>query len=157
MLNYLICEDFPGGSDGKTSACNSGDPGLIPRSGRHHPPPLEKRMATHSRTLAWRIPWTEESCRLQPTESQKVGHDWAILKKIVFHSQFLKKHDTFFKRSCQDVEKSLLNLFGNENSHYGFFFYATWLLLGNSYWHSVSIKLLGKELSRKALTSYQPQ
>ena len=74
MLNYLICEDFPGGSDGKTSACNLGDPGLIPRSGRHPPPP-EKRMATHSRTRAWRIPWTEESCRLQPTESQKVGHD----------------------------------------------------------------------------------
>ena len=27
--------------------------------------PLEKGMATHSRTLAWRIPWTEEPCRLQ--------------------------------------------------------------------------------------------
>ena len=39
---------------------------------------LEKEMATHSRTLAWRIPWTEEHSRLlQPMGSQRVGHDWA--------------------------------------------------------------------------------
>ena len=38
--------------------------------------PLEKEMATHSSTLAWRIPWTEELGRLQSTESQRVGHDW---------------------------------------------------------------------------------
>ena len=37
--------------------------------------PLEKEMATHSRTLAWRIPWTEEPGRLQSTGSQRVGHD----------------------------------------------------------------------------------
>ena len=39
--------------------------------------PLEKEMATHSSTLAWRIPWTEEPCRLQSVGSQRVGHDWA--------------------------------------------------------------------------------
>ena len=32
---------------------------------------LEKGMATHSRILAWRIPWTEEPGRLQSTGSQK--------------------------------------------------------------------------------------
>jgi len=37
--------------------------------------PLEKEMATHSRILVWRIPWTEEPGRLQSTESQRVGHD----------------------------------------------------------------------------------
>ena len=47
---------FPGGSDSKASACNAGDPGSIPGSGRS----LEKEMATHSSILAWRIPWTEE-------------------------------------------------------------------------------------------------
>ena len=36
---------------------------------------LEKEMATHSRTVAWRIPWTEEPGRLQSTESQRIGHD----------------------------------------------------------------------------------
>ena len=33
--------------------------------------PLEKEMATHSSILAWKIPWTEESGRLQFMESQK--------------------------------------------------------------------------------------
>ena len=37
--------------------------------------PLEKGMATPSSLLAWRIPWTEESGRLQSMGSQRVGHD----------------------------------------------------------------------------------
>ena len=37
--------------------------------------PLEKKMATHSSILAWKIPWTEEPGRLQSMGSQKVGHD----------------------------------------------------------------------------------
>ena len=37
--------------------------------------PLEEGMATHSSVLAWRIPWTEESGRLQSMGSQRVGHD----------------------------------------------------------------------------------
>ena len=36
---------------------------------------LEKEMATHSSTLAWRIPWTEEPGGLQSMGSQRVGHD----------------------------------------------------------------------------------
>ena len=36
--------------------------------------PLEKRIATHSRILAWRIPWTEELGGLQSLGSQRVGH-----------------------------------------------------------------------------------
>ena len=38
---------------------------------------LEKEMAAHSSTLAWRIPWTEEPGRLQSMGSQRVKHDWA--------------------------------------------------------------------------------
>ena len=37
--------------------------------------PLEKRMATHSSILAWRIPWTEKPGRLQAMGLQRVGHD----------------------------------------------------------------------------------
>ena len=37
--------------------------------------PLEEEMATHSRILAWRIPWTEEPGGLQSIESQRVGHN----------------------------------------------------------------------------------
>ena len=62
---------FPGGSDSKESACNVGDLGLITGLGRS----LEKRMATHSSILAWKISWTEESGGLQSLGLQRVRHD----------------------------------------------------------------------------------
>ena len=39
--------------------------------------PLEKEMAIHSSTLAWKIPWMEEPGRLQSMEWQRVKHDRA--------------------------------------------------------------------------------
>ena len=51
----MLCRSgFPGGSDGKESAHNVGDPGLISGLGRS---PGEG-MTTHSSILAWRISWT---------------------------------------------------------------------------------------------------
>ena len=48
--------------------------------------PLEKEMAIHSSTIAWRIPWAEEPGRLQSMGSQRVRHDWAtslhFMKKL---------------------------------------------------------------------------
>ena len=38
--------------------------------------PLEKEMATHSSILAWRIPWTQETCGLQSMGLRRVGHNW---------------------------------------------------------------------------------
>ena len=38
---------------------------------------MEKAMAPHSSTLAWKIPWAEEPGRLQSMASLRVGHDWA--------------------------------------------------------------------------------
>ena len=38
---------------------------------------MEKALATHSSTLAWKIPWTEEPGGLQSMGSLRVGHDWA--------------------------------------------------------------------------------
>ena len=38
---------------------------------------LQKAMAPHSSTLAWKIPWMEEPGRLQSMGSLRVGHDWA--------------------------------------------------------------------------------
>ena len=67
-----IGDSFPidfGGLDNK-SACNAGDPSLIPESGRS----LEKGLATHSSILAWKIPWVEDSGQLQSIGSQRVGH-----------------------------------------------------------------------------------
>ena len=52
---------FPHASDGKETACNAGT--WVQSLGWKDPP--EKGMATHSSTLAWRIPWIEEPGRLQ--------------------------------------------------------------------------------------------
>ena len=62
-----------GGSDGKVSVYNAGDPGSIPVLGRSAGEGNE--MAIHSSTIAWKIPWTEEPGRLQSMGSQRVGHD----------------------------------------------------------------------------------
>ena len=49
----------------------------------HQEDPLEKEMATHSSSLAWKIPWTEKRGRLQSMELQRVGHAWAT--SLCFH------------------------------------------------------------------------
>ena len=48
--------------------------------------PLEKGMATHSSSLAWRIPWTEEPGGLQSTASQEARHDWVTFTFTVVKS-----------------------------------------------------------------------
>ena len=70
--------DFPGGLEGKESAYNAGDQGLIPGSGQENP--LEKEMAIHSNVLTRKIPWTEEPGGLSSMGSQRVGHDYHLLR-----------------------------------------------------------------------------
>ena len=48
--------------------------------------PLEKEMATHSSILAWEIPWTEESDRLQFMGSQRIGHNSATKQQQSNHT-----------------------------------------------------------------------
>ena len=55
----------------KASAYNVGDP--VGSLGQEDP--LEKKMATHPSTLAWKIRWMEEPGRLQSMRLQRVGHD----------------------------------------------------------------------------------
>ena len=62
---------FPGDSDSKEPACNTG---VWVRS-LGWKDLLEEGMATHSGILTWRIPWTEEPGRLQSMGSQRVAHD----------------------------------------------------------------------------------
>ena len=59
----------------------------ISRVCSHLCPLMEKAMAPHSSTLAWKIPWTEEPGRLQSIGSRRVGHDWATsLSLFTFHA-----------------------------------------------------------------------
>ena len=68
----LLGPVLPGGSDGKESACNEGDLGSGPGSGR-------ARAEGNGNPLLYsqRIPWTEDPGGLQPMGLQRVGHDWA--------------------------------------------------------------------------------
>ena len=50
---------------------------ILPKYDPSYSLTLEKAMAPHSSTLAWKIPWTEEPGRLQSMGSLGVGHDWA--------------------------------------------------------------------------------
>ena len=65
---------FPGGSDGKASACNVGDPGSIPGSGGSSGEGNGNPFQYFS-ILAWRIPWTGKTDGLQSMGSQRIGHD----------------------------------------------------------------------------------
>ena len=71
VLSFKNSGSFPGGLEGKVSACNAGDPGSIPGSGRY----LGEGNSKYSSTLAWKIPWTEKPVRLQSMGSKRVRHD----------------------------------------------------------------------------------
>ena len=66
-----LLQAFLGGSVGKESACNAGDP--IQSWVRKIPTGYGKEMAMYSSILAWRIPWTEEPSRLQSVGSQELN------------------------------------------------------------------------------------
>ena len=65
--------------------------------------PLEEGMATHSSSLAWRIPWAEKPCRLQSQGSQRVRRDWENFTWSRWHlwnfllNHFLKNHILYHK------------------------------------------------------------
>ena len=96
--------------------------------------PLEKAMAPHSRTLAWKIPWMEEPGGLQSTGSQRLRHDWMISLSLFLSIQNKKLKNKkginwgvnithkglwFKKKFNQKITKSLdLNLSLRENSQW---------------------------------------
>ena len=71
LRRFVSKSDFPGGSDSKTSACNAGDLGSIPRWGRSpgegNGNPIQYSCLENS--------MDEEPARLQSMGSQRVGHD----------------------------------------------------------------------------------
>ena len=68
-LRHLM--GFPGGSDGKKSACSGGDLGLIPGLGRS----LGEEWQPTPVFLPGESPWTEEPGGIQPMGVQRVGHN----------------------------------------------------------------------------------
>ena len=78
---------------------------------------MEKEMATHSSTLAWKIPWMEEPGRLQSMGSQRVGHDWVttpytlelgrILRWSCLSPELLKEISSVFL--CWNIWRTIWN------------------------------------------------
>ena len=79
LSDFTAYLDFPGGSDGKASVWNVGDLGLSPGL----EDPLEKEMASHSSTRAWKFPWTEGPGRLQSMGSQRVVTTYLDTAKLL--------------------------------------------------------------------------
>ena len=97
---------FPGGSEGKESTWNAGDPGSIPAWEES----LQKGMATHSSILAQWIPWTEDPGGLQSMESQRIRHDWSDLAYRV------SKDNTDTQWSINQLPFNVLNSWGGLGS-----------------------------------------
>ena len=108
---------FLGGSDGKESTCNVGDPGLTLASGRS---PGEGN-GNHSCILAWKIPWAEEPGGLQSMGWQRVRHDW-VTNTYKQPAELLKggifwKYRSFLESSTSEIPGHL----------WLFFFLKNWL------------------------------
>ena len=88
---------FPGGSEGKESACSAGDPGLgrFPEKGNGHP--LQYSCLEN--------PMTEEPGGLQSIGLQRVGHDWAIFTNWDLESLVYGSLDGYLKPDSQAVLK----------------------------------------------------
>ena len=82
---FLSSEVFPGGSDGKESACNGGDQGLIPGLGR---PPGEGN-GNPLQYSCLENPMDRGPRWLQSMRSQRIEHDWETNIHTVFHRQKL--------------------------------------------------------------------
>ena len=104
---------FPGGVVGKESTClpmQETQELRVPSLGQEDS--LEEEMATHSRILAWRIPWSEEPGGLQSMGSQSQTG----LKRLGIACTFLHTHATFFVtvysflRSCVRVCITLVSV-----------------------------------------------
>ena len=92
--------------------------------------PLEKEMATHSSTLAWKIPWTEEPGRLQSMGSQRVRHDWATSLSLSRCSNgFSSGHIWMWELDCGE----------------------SWVLKNRSFWTVVLEKTLESPLDSKEI------
>ena len=59
----------------KNSPANAGDAGKMSAKSLGQEDPLKEEMASHSSSLAWKIPWTEEPGRLESMGSQRAGQN----------------------------------------------------------------------------------
>ena len=116
----------------------------------------EKAMATHSSTLAWKIPWIEEPGRLQSIGSQRVRHDWSDLAATAaaaaaaghyLNAEFqrIPRRDkkAFLSNQCKEIEES--DIMGKTRVHFG-----------RRQWHPTPVLLPGKSHGQGSLVGCGP-
>ena len=125
--------DFPGGSDGKESACNAGD--WVQYLGQENL--QEEEMLTLSSILTWRIPWTEELGTLQ-TNTHKHRRPGSVKESQIcnYLAKRLRKHVLFPPKEL------------HSNSSVAWF--------KRRQWHPTPVLLPGKSHGRRSLVGCSP-
>ena len=94
---------------------------------------LEKEMATHSSTLAWKIPWTEEPAGLQTIGWQRVRHDWAHVHFHLHSHRLILRYPLCIQRTLlQSPDLPLLHL---GPTHFHISNLRTWCCHASLRWH----------------------
>ena len=78
--------------------------------------PLEEDMATHSSTLVWRIPWTEEPGRLQSMGLQRVRHKDVTEKLSTAHNHIKGSSGSSAVRNLPAMQQTQVQFLGREDS-----------------------------------------
>ena len=100
FIDKVVCVSFPGGSDGKASAYNAGDPGSIPGLGR-----------SPGEGSGNPLP---EPDRLQSMGSQRVGHNWVTFRSLQYFIVYI--YHIFFIHSAADEHFSCFHVLAVVNS-----------------------------------------
>ena len=110
---------------------------------------LEREMATHSSTLAWKIPWMEEPGRLQSTGSQRVRHNWVT--SLSFFQFLISEMNMIILFSHSFIHRYLL-IFTAEMDYK-----ESWVLKNWCFWTVVLEKTLESPLDCKEIKPVNPK
>ena len=121
---------------------------------------LEKAMASHSSTLTWKIPWTEEPGRLQSMGLLRVGHNWAT---SLHYKSYLGRFCVHIHVHTQSSLRGTVLFGGNSGkepicqcrSHKRHEF-SSWVgkILWRRKWKPTPVFLPGKSYGQKSLVDY---
>ena len=105
-------------------------------------------MATHSSTLAWRIPWREEPGGLQSMGSQRVGHDWykQLSHRMIKGNNLYTYNKAWHIEACWSGSRPLEINYLNKPSHMSFSVASEYKIYVYVYTKLQSIKCLNSNV-----------
>ena len=138
---------FPGDLMVKNPPANAGDTKVWTLGWKN---PLEEGMVTGSSILSWRIPWTEESGRLQSMGLQRVRHDWVTKQQLFF--PIIINYTT----ASLGAQQSRICLQRRSCRRLGF---NSWVrkIPWRRKWEPIPVFFPGKSHGQRSLAGYHPQ